>query len=122
MMPFNLTVFFSPAMLVDGVRLYTRLTPRQIGTYGFILLHTLPGLLWLAFVVRNDWSAIPVLFGLVAFGIGQGALVTLLCSTCWSLLRPRSLPATLVRSRGTTQKISLLLSERRWRVRWLLDC
>ena len=34
MMPFNLTVFFT-AMLV--VRLYTRLTPRQIGRLGFVL-------------------------------------------------------------------------------------
>jgi riboflavin transporter FmnP len=50
--------------------------PRQIGRYGFILC-TL-ALLWLAFVVRNDWSAVPVLFGLVLFGIGQGSLVTLL--------------------------------------------
>jgi riboflavin transporter FmnP len=28
--------------------------------------------------VRNDWSSIPVLFGLFVFGIGQGSLVTLL--------------------------------------------
>ena len=34
MMPFNLTVFFT-AMLI--VKLYTRLTPQQIGRYGFIL-------------------------------------------------------------------------------------
>ena len=34
MMPFNLTVFFT-AMLI--VRLYDRLTPRQIGRYGFML-------------------------------------------------------------------------------------
>ena len=34
MMPFNLTVFFT-AMLI--VRFYDRLTPRQIGRYGFVL-------------------------------------------------------------------------------------
>ncbi len=67
MMPFNLTVFFT-AMLI--VRFYTRLTPRQIGQYGFVLCTV--ALLWLAFVVRNDWSAGPVLIGLVLFGIGQG--------------------------------------------------
>src|SRR5262245_7476538 len=49
MMPFNLTVFFA-AMLI--VRFFDRLTPRQIGRYGFILC-TL-ALVWLAFVVRND--------------------------------------------------------------------
>ena len=51
MMPFNLTVFFT-AMLI--VRLYDRLTPRQIGRYGFMLCTV--ALVWLAFVVRNDWS------------------------------------------------------------------
>ena len=49
-------------------------TPRQIGRYGFILCTV--GLLWLAFVVHNDWSAVPVLLGLVLFGIGQGATGT----------------------------------------------
>src|SRR5262249_14859136 len=73
MMPFNLSVFFA-AMLI--VRLYGKLTPRQIGRYGFALC-TL-ALLWLAFVVHNDWSSLPVLIGLVVFGIGQGSLVTLL--------------------------------------------
>ena len=73
MMPFNLTVFFT-AILV--VRLYKRFTPRQIASYSFALVAW--GAFWLAFVVRNDWSTIPVLLGLVAFGIGQGALVTLL--------------------------------------------
>ena len=34
MMPFNLTVFFS-AMLI--VNVYERLTPRQIGRFGFAL-------------------------------------------------------------------------------------
>ena len=72
MMPFNLTVFFT-AMLV--VRLFGRFTPRQIGRFGFVLCAV--ALVWLAFVVRNDWSEVPVLFGLVAFGIGQGALVNL---------------------------------------------
>ena len=61
MMPFNLTVFFT-AMLI--VRLYDRFTPRQIGRYGFVLCTV--ALLWLAFVVHNDWSDVPVLFGLVA--------------------------------------------------------
>ncbi|ASY58184.1 hypothetical protein [Sinorhizobium sp. CCBAU 05631] len=65
MLPFNLTVFFA-AMLI--VRFYGRVTPRQIGRLGFGLCAV--ALIWLAFVVRNDWSSIPVLFGLVLFGIG----------------------------------------------------
>src|SRR5215510_5574394 len=56
MLPFNLTVFFA-AMLI--VRFYDRVTPRQIGRYGFMLCAI--ALVWLAFVVRNDWNEWPVL-------------------------------------------------------------
>lgn len=71
MMPFNLSVFFSALLIV---RFYDRLTPRQISRYGFILCAI--ALLWLAFVVHNNWSEVPVLLGLVLFGIGKGSLVT----------------------------------------------
>jgi len=100
MMPFNLTVFFT-AMLV--VRLYSTLTPQRIGIYGFILC-TL-GLLWLAFVVRNDWSAVPVLFGLITFGIGQGALVTLLFNVLVTA-SPKELAGDVGSLRGTTQNLA----------------
>jgi hypothetical protein len=99
-LPFNLTVFFT-AMLV--VRFYARWTPRQIGIYGFILCTV--GLLWLAFVVRNDWSAVPVLFGLVAFGIGQGALVTLLFNVLVTA-SPKELAGDVGSLRGTTQNLA----------------
>ena len=108
MMPFTLTVFFT-AMLV--VRLYDKLTPRQIGRYGFVFC-TL-ALVWLAFVVRNDWSEVSVLFGLVLFGIGQGALVIPCCSTCWSRPRPRSLPEMWARCAGQRRTLHPP-SERQW--------
>jgi MFS family permease len=100
MMPFNLTVFFT-AMLI--VRFYDRFTPRQIGRYGFILCTI--ALLWLAFVVRNDWSAGPVLIGLVAFGIGQGALVTLLFNVLVTS-SPKELAGDVGSLRGTTQNLA----------------
>jgi MFS family permease len=100
MMPFNLTVFFT-AMLI--VKFYDRLTPRQIGRYGFILC-TL-ALLWLAFVVRNDWSAGPVLIGLVLFGIGQGALVTLLFNVLVTA-SPKELAGDVGSLRGTTNNLA----------------
>lgn len=100
MMPFNLTVFFT-AMLI--VRFYGRFTPRQIGRYGFILC--MVGLLWLAFVVRNDWSAVPVLFGLVVFGIGQGSLVTLLFNVLVTA-SPKELAGDVGSLRGTTQNLA----------------
>ena len=73
MMPYNLTIFFA-AMLV--VRLYETLPPRRIAQFAFCIVAL--GMLWLAFVIRNDWSSIPVIIGLITVGIGQGALVTLL--------------------------------------------
>jgi predicted MFS family arabinose efflux permease len=100
MMPFNLTVFFA-AMLI--VRFYERLTPRQIGRYGFILCTI--ALVWLAFVVRNDWSEVPVLFGLVLFGIGQGSLVTLLFNVLVTA-SPKELAGDVGSLRGTTQNLA----------------
>jgi predicted MFS family arabinose efflux permease len=100
MMPFNLTVFFA-AMLI--VRFYERLTPRQIGRYGFILCTV--ALVWLAFVVRNDWSEVPVLFGLVLFGIGQGSLVTLVFNVLVTA-SPKALAGDVGSLRGTTQNLA----------------
>jgi hypothetical protein len=100
MMPFNLSVFFS-AMLI--VRFYSKLNPRQIGRYGFILCTV--ALLWLAYVVRNDWSEFPVLIGLVVFGIGQGSLVTLLFNVLVTS-SPKELAGDVGSLRGTTQNLA----------------
>lgn len=100
MMPFNVTVFFT-AMLI--VNLYDRLTPRQIGRCGFILCTI--GLVWLAFVVRNDWSEIPVMLGLVLFGIGQGSLVTLLFNVLVTA-SPKELAGDVGSLRGTAQNLA----------------
>lgn len=100
MMPFNLSVFFS-AMLI--IKLYDKFTPRQIGRWGFTLCTI--GLLWLAFVVHNDWSAVPVLFGLVVFGIGQGALVTLLFNVLVTA-SPKELAGDVGSLRGTTNNLA----------------
>jgi MFS family permease len=100
MMPFNLTVFFA-AMLI--VNVYGRLTPRQIGRCGFALCTV--GLVWLAFVVHNDWSEVPVLFGLVLFGIGQGSLVTLLFNVLVTA-SPKALAGDVGSLRGTAQNLA----------------
>ena len=100
MLPFNLTVFFA-AMLI--VQFYGRLTPRKIGRYGFMLCTV--ALLWLAFVVHNDWSAVPVLIGLVIFGIGQGSLVTLLFNVLVTS-SPKELAGDVGSLRGTTNNLA----------------
>jgi predicted MFS family arabinose efflux permease len=100
MMPFNLTVFFT-AMLV--VRFYKTWTPRVIGRAGFALCTV--ALLWLAWVVRNDWSAPVVMIGLIVFGIGQGALVTLLFNVLVTAA-PKELAGDVGSLRGTTQNMA----------------
>ncbi len=100
MMPFNLTVFFT-ALLV--VRLYGTLTPRRIGQIGFALCTV--ALLWLAFVVRNDWSAVPVMLGLIIFGIGQGALVTLVFNVLVTAA-PKELAGDVGSLRGTANNLA----------------
>jgi predicted MFS family arabinose efflux permease len=103
MLPFNLTVFIA-AMLI--VRIYDRLTPRRIGQFGFALCAV--ALIWLAFVVRNDWSEIPVMFGLIAFGIGQGSLVTLLFNVLVTA-SPKELAGDVGSLRGTTNNLASAL-------------
>jgi MFS family permease len=100
MLPFNLTVFFT-AMLV--IKLYQRLTPRQIGRYGFVLCTI--ALLWLAWVVRNNWGAPVVMIGLILFGIGQGALVTLLFNVLVTA-SPKELAGDVGSLRGTTNNLA----------------
>ncbi len=100
MLPFNLTVFFT-ALLV--VRLYGRFSPRQIGQGGFALCTV--ALLWLAFVVRNDWSAAPVMLGLITFGIGQGALVTLVFNVLVTAA-PKEIAGDVGSLRGTANNLA----------------
>jgi len=73
MIPYQLAVL-AAAILV--VRLYGRLTPRQIARSAFAVVTI--GTLLLAVIVRNDWSNAAVILGLMLVGLGQGALATLL--------------------------------------------
>jgi MFS family permease len=73
MIPYQLAVL-AAAVLV--VRLYGRLTPRQIARSAFAVVTA--GTLLLAVIMRNDWSDLSVVLGLMLVGLGQGALSTLL--------------------------------------------
>jgi MFS family permease len=100
MMPFNLSVFFT-AILV--VKLYDKLTPQKIARYGFTLAAV--GAFWLTFVVTNNWSSGPVLIGLVVFGVGQGALVTILFNVLVTS-SPKELAADVGSLRGTANNLA----------------
>jgi MFS family permease len=100
MMPFMLTVFFTAILIV---RLYSRFTPRHIARGAFVLVAV--GTAWLAFVVRNNWSAAPVIAGLITVGLGQGALVTLLFNVLVTAA-PKELAGDVGSLRGVTQNLA----------------
>lgn len=100
MLPFNLTVFFT-ALLV--VRFYPRFTPRTIGVFSFVL--TTVALIWLAFVVTNNWETLPTILGLFVFGVGQGALVTLVFNVLVTA-SPKELAGDVGSVRGTTNNLA----------------
>jgi predicted MFS family arabinose efflux permease len=90
MMPFNLTVFVTATLIV---RFYTRFRPRSIALFSFAL--TTAALLWLAFVVTNNWETLPTILGLVVWG-----------SARWRLSLPRD-------CLGTARRRSPILARRR---------
>ncbi|GAA4730533.1 MFS transporter [Isoptericola chiayiensis] len=100
MMPFNLTVFVTATLVV---RFYRRYPPRTIGVFGFVL--TTAALLWLSFVVTNNWETLPTILGLFVFGVGQGALVTLVFNVLVTAA-PTSRAGDVGSIRGTTQNLA----------------
>ncbi|AYF98471.1 MFS transporter [Protaetiibacter intestinalis] len=100
MMPFNLTVFVTATLIV---RFYGRFNPRTIGVAGFVL--TTAALVWLSFVVSNNWETLPTILGLFVFGLGQGALVTLVFNVLVTAVEP-SLAGDVGSIRGTTQNLA----------------
>ncbi|MBY4569636.1 MFS transporter [Gordonia sihwensis] len=100
MIPFNLTVFVT-ALLV--IRFYRRYSPRTIGVFSFGL--TTAALLWLSFVVSNNWETAATIIGLIVFGIGQGALVTLVFNVLVTAA-PTRLAGDVGSVRGTTQNLA----------------
>lgn len=116
MMPFLLTVFFTAILIV---RLYGRFTPRQIARYGFLLVFV--GTTWLAFVVTNNWSTLPVMAGLVVVGLGQGALVTLLFNVLVTAA-PKEAAGDVGSLRGVTQNLAAAVGTAPWWVRSSWAC
>jgi predicted MFS family arabinose efflux permease len=100
MLPFNLTVFFSALVVI---RFYKRFSTRTIARFAFIL--TTVALLWLSLVVTNNWETFPTIIGLFVFGVGQGALVTLLFNVLVTS-SPKELAGDVGSLRGTTQNLA----------------
>lgn len=100
MLPFNLTVFVTATLIV---RFYGRFSPRAIGVFSFSL--TTVALVWLSLVVTNNWETVPTIAGLIVFGIGQGALVTVVFNVLVTA-SPKELAGDVGSVRGTTQNLA----------------
>jgi len=100
MMPFNITVFITATLVV---RVYQRFPPRTIALFSFTL--STVALLWLSLVVTNNWETLPTILGLVVFGVGQGALVTLVFNVLVTAA-PKRLAGDVGSIRGTAQNLA----------------
>jgi MFS family permease len=98
--PYSLAIFAGTALIV---RLFDRLTPRQIGRYGFIVVTV--GLTMLAFTIRSDWGTPLVILSLVVLGLGEGSLLTLVFNVLVSA-SPKELAGDVGALRGTTNNLS----------------
>jgi len=99
-LPFMLA-FFAAAILI--VRQFSRFTPRQIASVAILLVAA--GAFWLAWVVRNDWSTVPMVVGLGVTGLGQGALATLLLNVLVSA-SPKELAGDVGALRAAANNLS----------------
>lgn len=98
--PYTLAIFTAAVFIV---RLYGRLTPRQIGSFGFVVVAI--GLTILAFSIQNEWGAPAVILGLAVLGIGEGALLTLLFNVLVSA-SPKEMAGDVGALRGTANNLS----------------
>jgi MFS family permease len=101
--PYTLAIFVSAVLIV---RFFSRITPRTIGTIGFVLVSA--GLTLLAFAIRNQWSDPLVIIGLVILGLGEGSLLTLLFNVLVSA-SPKELAGDVGAIRGTANNLSTAL-------------
>jgi hypothetical protein len=100
MIPYQLAVF---ASAISVLSFYDRLTPRQIARSSFALVSFALALLGIA--MHNEFSDLFVILGLVMFGLGQGALATLLFNVLVTYA-PRQFAGDVGSLRGTIKNLA----------------
>jgi MFS family permease len=98
--PYSLAIFAAATLVV---RLYDRLTPRQLGCGGFVLVAA--GLALLAYAIRNDWGTPLVIVSLLLVGLGEGVLITVVFNVLVSA-SPKELAGDVGALRGTTNNLA----------------
>jgi MFS family permease len=100
MIPYQLAVFAAAILVLS---LYDRLTPRQIARYSFVLVSA--ALVVLGVEMRNEFSDPFVVMALIMFGLGQGALATLLFNVLVTYA-PREFAGDVGSLRGTIKSLA----------------
>lgn len=100
MIPYQLSVF-AAAILV--LALCDRQTPCQIARYAFVLVSV--AMVMMAVVMNNEWSNLLVVLALMMFGVGQGALMTLLFNVLVTSA-PKQLAGDVGSLRGTIKSLA----------------
>lgn len=100
LIPYHLSVL---AAAITVIGLYGRFSPRQLARYSFMLVSA--ALVALAFTVRNQWSDALVVVSLMAVGLGQGALATLLFNVLISAA-PKQMAGDVGALRGAARNLA----------------
>lgn len=98
--PYTLSIFVANTQVS---RLYDRFSPAAITRVAFVVVFL--ALTLLAFTIRNDWSQVSVLVGLIALGLAQGCIVALVFNKLL-LSVPKELAGDVGAFRGLTHNIS----------------
>jgi MFS family permease len=98
--PYTLSIFVANTQVA---RLYDRFSPAAIARVSFAVVFL--ALTLLAFTIRNDWSQVSVVAGLVALGLAQGCIVALVFNKLL-MSNPKELAGDVGAFRGLTHNIS----------------
>jgi MFS family permease len=98
--PYSLAILIGTAFIV---RVFGRLTPRQIARIGFIVVAI--GLAMLAYTIERDWGTPLVVLSLIVLGLGEGSLLTLMFNVLVSA-SPKELAGDVGALRGTTNNLA----------------
>ena len=100
LIPYHLSVL---AAAITVIGLYDHFSPRQLARYAFLLVAA--ALMLLALVVSNQWDDSLVVLSLMAVGLGQGALATLLFNVLISAA-PKTLAGDVGALRGAARNLA----------------
>lgn len=98
--PYTISIFIANTVVA---RFYDKYPPRHIARAGFIVVAL--ALTLIAFTIRNEWGQLPIVFGLIMLGLGQGSIVALVFNTLLSA-SPKELAGDVGAWRGLVHNMS----------------